>query len=127
MVKTYIHTNGLGKQVEIINLKTTPLKRELQKSQAKFRKESLKLKAVCDELNRRQLTLADGSRNVFHATRIIEHSVGKVFGYKTDEEHKRMEAVYQLVVSILSNDKFTEEDRFVALQVLEQGRSRLDN
>tara|TARA_R110001592_G_scaffold224032_2_gene479550 strand:- start:5002 stop:5385 length:384 start_codon:yes stop_codon:yes gene_type:complete len=127
MVKnTYIYTNGIGEQKPITECSYSNLKKDLMKCKAKFIKDSKRLKAVCDELNRRKTTNANKSY-VYHPTKIIDASVGKVFGYETSEEHKRVMAVFSLVASILSSDDFTEEDRIVALQVLQQGMERNDD
>lgn len=128
MVKNeYIRTNGLGKQQPIIEISVSNLKKDLLKIKAKFVKSSKQLKATCDELNRRKITDKKGKVIIYYPTKIIDATVGRVFGYETDEEHKRVTAIFSLVESILSSESFTEEDRIVAIQVLQQGMERNDD
>lgn len=127
MAKTYIRTNGLGEQKAITEISIANLRKDLLKIKAKFIKSSKQLKATCDELNRRKYKDKHGKVVIYHPTKIIDKTVGKVFGFETDEEHKRVTAIFSLVESILSSEAFTEEDRIVALQVLQQGMERNDD
>ena len=127
MSKTFIHTNGLGVQKKITELTVSQLKKETKKLKAKFIRDAKRLKATCDELNRRKLVSKKGNKIVYYPTKILDASIGRVFGFETDDEHNRMSAIYQLVFNILSKEDFGEEDKAIALQVLQQGMSRIDD
>lgn len=124
-MREYIHTDGLGKQYPIKEMDYRKLRKQVLKIKAKFTREAKHLKAVCDEINRRHRN--DPEKKTYYPTVIIEHTIGKVFGFETDEEWKRMDALFELALNVLNNPDFSEKDRQIAIKVLEQGRVRLDD
>ena len=131
MANEYIRTNGEGKQQKISEVHTNALRKDIKKVKAKFKREGRRLKAICDELNRRnKKRLPLGSSHIYRPHVVLNQTIGQMFStpYVVNEDMQKLEAIFNLALQILESDNFdVENDMPILVQVLKQGRSKHDN
>ena len=98
------------------------------KVKANIRRQTLYCQHICDEFNRRSITTKDNGTYTAEITILsaLHDLVGLTDCDKNGESRK--EAVFQLALNILEDENFSvEDDLYLAVQVLKQGRIRNDD